>query len=37
MVADRFDLLKWAFACWVGQLAAVTAIVGLLLRMLPIR
>jgi hypothetical protein len=32
MVADRFELLRWAFAFWVGQLAAITAIVGLLLR-----
>jgi hypothetical protein len=35
--SDRFELLKWAFAFWVGQLAAVSAIVGLLLRALPIR
>ena len=28
MAAARFDLLKWAFAFWVGQLAAVAGIVG---------
>lgn len=37
MSDGRFELLKWAFAFWVGQLAAVSAIVGLLLRTLPAR
>jgi hypothetical protein len=30
-IADgRFDLLKWSFAFWVGQLVAVAGIVGVL-------
>ena len=33
----RFELLRWSFAFWVGQLAAVAAIVGLLLRTMPAR
>ena len=37
MVEGRLDLLKWAFAFWVGQLAAVAGIVGALLRTLPLR
>jgi hypothetical protein len=28
----RFELLKWSFLFWIGQLAAVTAIVSLLMR-----
>jgi hypothetical protein len=28
----RFDLLKWNFLFWVGQLAAITAILSLMLR-----
>ena len=28
----KFDLLKWCFLFWIGQLAAMTAIVGLLLQ-----
>lgn len=35
--SDRFDLLRWAFAFWIGQVAAISAIVGLLLRTLPLR
>jgi hypothetical protein len=35
--SDRFDLLKWAFAFWVGQLAAIAGIVFALLRTLPPR
>ncbi|MCU1385948.1 MAG: hypothetical protein JWL71_4645 [Acidobacteria bacterium] len=35
MAEGRFELLKWAFAFWVGQLAAVAGIVGVLLRTLP--
>jgi hypothetical protein len=37
IAAERFELLKWAIAFWVGQLAAVAAIVGALLRTLPPR
>jgi len=33
----RFELLRWSFAFWVGQLAAVATIVGLLLRTMPAR
>jgi hypothetical protein len=32
MAEGRFELLKWAFAFWVGQLAAVGGIVTVLLR-----
>jgi hypothetical protein len=28
----RFDLLKWSFLFWIGQLAAMTGILSLLLR-----
>ena len=28
----RFDLLKWSFLFWIGQLAAFTAILGVMLR-----
>ena len=28
----KFDLLKWCFLFWIGQLAAMTAILGLLLQ-----
>jgi hypothetical protein len=28
----RFDLLKWNFLFWVGQLAAIIAILGVMLR-----
>jgi hypothetical protein len=28
----RFDLLKWGFLFWIGQLAALTAILGAMLR-----
>ena len=32
-VADlRFELLKWSFLFWIGQLAAVTAVLALMLR-----
>jgi hypothetical protein len=30
---SRFELLKWAFAFWVGQAVAVAGIVGLMLRL----
>ena len=32
MAAGRFDLLKWAFVFWVGQLVSIVGIVALLLR-----
>jgi hypothetical protein len=32
LATHRFELLKWAFLFWVGQLAGVAAIVGLMLR-----
>src|SRR5207249_4816623 len=35
MAVNRFELLKWAFAFWVGQLVGVAGIVGLLLRLMP--
>lgn len=34
---NTFELLKWAFVFWVGQLVGVAGIVGLLLRMMPAR
>jgi hypothetical protein len=35
MKDSRFELLKWAFMFWVGQLVGVTAIVSVLLRTVP--
>jgi hypothetical protein len=32
MSAMKFDLLKWNFVFWIGQLAAMTAILSLMLR-----
>ena len=32
MAALKFDLLKWNFLFWVGQLAAMTAILSVMLR-----
>lgn len=32
IVSSRFELLKWAFGFWVGQLVAMVAIMGLMLR-----
>jgi hypothetical protein len=32
MVSLKFDLLKWNFLFWVGQLAAITAILSVMLR-----
>ena len=29
---DRFEVLKWMFAFWVGQLAAISAVMSFLLR-----
>jgi hypothetical protein len=37
IAAERFELLKWACAFWVGQLAAVAGIVAALLRLTPPR
>jgi hypothetical protein len=35
MADGRFDVLKWSFIFWVGQLIGVAGIVGMLLRTLP--
>ena len=32
MAALKFDLLKWNFLFWIGQLAAFTAILSVMLR-----
>ena len=32
IVSGRFELLKWAFAFWVGQLVAMVAILSVMLR-----
>jgi hypothetical protein len=32
MASLKFDLLKWTFLFWIGQLAALTAILSVLLR-----
>jgi hypothetical protein len=32
MAKDRFELLKWMFVFWIGQLAAMSAIMSVLLR-----
>jgi hypothetical protein len=37
MADGRFELLKWAFAFWVGQLVGIAGIVGMLLKTLPPR
>jgi hypothetical protein len=37
MHAGRFELLKWGFVFWVGQLVSVGGIVALLLRTVPAR
>lgn len=34
MGSMKFDLLKWSFAFWIGQLVAVTTIVGVMLRVM---
>jgi hypothetical protein len=33
----RFELLKWAFAFWVGQLIGIAGLMGMLLRIIPLR
>jgi hypothetical protein len=33
MANGRFELLKWSFVFWVGQVLTVTALVGLMLRL----
>ena len=35
VAANRFDMLRWAFIFWVGQVVATAGIIGLLLRTLP--
>ena len=37
IAAGRFDLLKWSFVFWIGQVVAIGGIVGVLLRTLPSR
>jgi hypothetical protein len=37
MADGRFDLVKWTFVFWVGQVVAIGGIVGLLIRTLPTR
>ena len=37
IAGNRFELLKWSFAFWLGQLVAIAGIVGLLLRTIPTR
>ena len=32
MATMRFDILKWSFLFWIGQLAAMTAILSIMLR-----
>jgi hypothetical protein len=36
MSDGRFDLLKWCFVFWVGQVVAVAGVMGLMLRMLKV-
>ena len=33
MASDRFDLLKWAFLFWIGQVVAIGTLVGVMLRL----
>jgi hypothetical protein len=33
MASDRFDLLKWAFLFWIGQVVAIGTLIGVMLRM----
>jgi hypothetical protein len=33
MARDRFELLKWAFLFWIGQVVAIGTLVGVMLRM----
>jgi hypothetical protein len=37
IAAGRFELLKWAFLFWVGQVVSVVGLVGLMLRTMPPR
>ena len=37
IAVNKFELLKWAFVFWVGQVVGVAGIVGLLLRVMPAR
>jgi len=33
MIRERFDLLKWAVFFWIGQVAAIGTLIGVMLRM----
>ena len=33
MASDRFDLLKWAFLFWIGQVVAIGTLIGVMMRM----
>ena len=33
MSADRFELLKWAFLFWIGQVVAIATVVGVMIRL----
>ena len=33
MAAGRVDLLKWCFLFWIGQVVAITGILGVMLRL----
>ena len=33
MASDRFDLLKWAFLFWMGQVVAIGTLIGVMMRM----
>jgi len=37
IATGRFELLKWAFLFWVGQVVSVVGLVGLMLRTMPPR
>ncbi len=32
MASDRFDLLKWAFLFWIGQVVAIGTLIGVMMR-----
>jgi hypothetical protein len=34
MAADRVELIKWCFLFWIGQVLAITAIMGVMLRVM---
>ena len=33
MASDRFDLLKWAFLFWIGQVVAIGTLINVMMRM----